>query len=138
MHVVFDLDRTLSDPTHREDLLEREPKDWAAFTAASKDDAPINEVLAVLRSLYDGDHQIEIWTGREVSAHSATVHWLSNYGVSYDKLRMRPEGDYRPASELKGEWLAASEHKPDLVFDDDPVMAAWWRSRGIRCAQVGV
>ena len=50
----------------------------------------------------------------------------------------RAEGDYRPDTEVKGEWLASCPEgeRPVLVFDDRTKTVAWWREQGIMCAQV--
>ena len=132
--VVCDLDGTLADDRHRQHYLEQQPQDWESYFAACGDDIPVWPVIMVVNALWGG--QVEIWTGRSEVVRETTVQWLANYGIRYTKLRMRPEGDYRPDTELKGEWLAECDPPPWVVFDDRSKSVAWWRSQGVVCLQV--
>ena len=146
MFVVFDLDGTLADDTHRHHFLDQTPKDWDGYFAACGGDAPIQSVVDTLKALYRDSHRIEIWTGRSDSVREITEHWFD--GPLYSHLdplvampgiilRMRPAGDFRPDTEVKGEWLAeCGNDRPDLVFDDRTKSVAWWREQGITCLQV--
>ena len=166
MRIVFDLDGTLADGTHREHFITGETKDWDAFFEASDGDLPIRPAIETLLALsrgYDGDgypHSIEIWSGRGEGEHFSvrekTIKWLSSYtrrlllfrpgthatffyGDPLIDLRMRPHGDHTPDNELKKAWLNAAREQgraPELVFDDRQKVVDMWRAEGIPCFQV--
>lgn len=136
MFVVFDLDGTLALTDHRAHFLEREQKDWRGFYAACDADTPCAPVIDTLLAFWDAGHSVEIWSGRSAEVRDKTHEWLRANGLGFVEIRMRPEGDHRPDTVLKAEWLAASEQKPDLVFEDRASMVAMWRSHDIVCAQV--
>ena len=138
MFIVFDLDDTLADTTHRQHILDEgdmESSDtWNAFFDACDEDTPKTEIIAVYCALSTW-HDIEIWTGRSDRVRAKTEAWLSKHLRYPFTLRMRSEGDYRHDVEIKSEWL--TEHgKPDLVFEDRNSMVKWFREQGITVCQV--
>ena len=126
MFIVFDLDGTLSDETHRAHL--READDWAGYYQACDQDPPINSMMRIFNQtllycygILQGDNnRVQIWTGRETTVGQQTRDWLFEHSVVYGFHRdrvyiaMRPEGDYRPATELKQKFMD-THGKPDLV-----------------------
>lgn len=145
MFVVFDMDGTLSDLSHRLHHIQGRSKDWRRFFAESGGDAPIEAGLKMLRILAESDavDRLEIWTGRSREAELQTLEWLrAHTDLDVDQLtvRMRPEGDRRRDTALKKGWLddlrASGELLPDLVFEDRAAVVAMWRAEGIACFQV--
>ena len=134
LFVVFDLDGTLADDSHRRCFLERRPKAWPEYFAACDRDLPIRQLIRVLNDLSHRGSQVEIWTGRSADVQAETERWLTANHVAHDRLRMRPSKDYRSQTELKAEWLAEASRKPDLVFDDNMTAVRWWREHGILTA----
>ena len=143
MFIVFDLDDTLTDTTHRRHILEAEHESeeakWDAFFEACDKDIPntvLCELFAILVS-YDYN-RIEIWTGRSEKVREKTEAWLKEHfptSIHAGALRMRPDGDFREDTEIKGEWI--EQHgSPALVFDDRNKMVEWWRDQGVTCCQV--
>lgn len=158
MRVVFDLDGTLADDSHRVRYLERRPKDWRAYFEACDRDEPITPVVETLRALLGEGHRVSVWTGRSASVREKTIRWLAErcqIGVKgtpsamasgpyipacyrLHELRMRPEGDRRPDVVLKAEWLEAEPEPLHCVFDDRNAVVAMWREKGVRCFQVAL
>jgi len=155
MRIVFDLDGTLSDPTHRLHYIKGERKDWDSFFRESYKDEPIHVTLHILQDLHAQGHSISIWSGRSKGdlneVRNGTLGWLEkqniavrgefqrNCFITIDALLMREHGDHRPDVQLKLEWLAASRTLgclPDLVFEDRGRMVVAWREAGIPCFQV--
>lgn len=136
MFVIFDLDGTLALTEHREHYLKREPKDWRGFYAACPADEPCGPVVAIAHSMIAAGHDVHIWSGRSGEVNDETVHWLTRVGLDTVPRRLRPEGDHRPDTRLKAEWMEQEGRKPDLVFEDRASMVAMWRSHGIICCQV--
>ncbi len=136
MFVVFDLDGTLADTRGREHFLNREKKDWRSFYAACDTDRPFHNIIRVLQALFITGADVEIWTGRSSEVADKTRAWLDNLGLSLIPVKMRDEGDHRPDTVLKEEWLKASSRSPALVFEDRSSVVSMWRSNGITCCQV--
>ncbi len=137
MIVISDLDGTLSDTEHRVHLLERNPKDWDAFFAASKDDEPIWPVIHTVRALKAAGHDIHILTGRSDSAKDDTIAWLAQHEVPCDRLLMRQDGDFTPDDSLKRSWFL-QDYKAEevlLVIDDRAKVVRMWRELGLVCLQ---
>ncbi|WP_420411650.1 hypothetical protein [Roseibium sp.] len=140
MFVIFDLDGTLCDITHRLHFIKGKKKDFDAFFDACVDDTPKWEILHVLEGLVSGGHRVEIWSGRAERVREQTIEWLDkNAGIGKHLRFMRPFGDYRPDVDLKRHWLMterARGHFPNLTFDDRQRLVDMWRAEGITCCQV--
>jgi FMN phosphatase YigB (HAD superfamily) len=141
MDVVFDLDGTLADITHRLHYIKGGRKDWPGFYRACVDDKPNYPVLDVYRSLLmTREHRVSVWSGRSDEVLAQTEAWLASYAPGYHELRMRKSGDYTPDDVLKSAWM--EEHKerfgsyPSMAVDDRARVVAEWRKRGVVCLQV--
>lgn len=133
MFIVFDMDGTLSDPTHR--LHHLKNKDWDSFYEACDQDTPHDEMLNLMHSLYAAAHRIEIWTGRRESTREKTIQWMQDLELPNVPIRMRADGDKRHDVTVKGEWID-KYGKPDIVFEDRNSMVNFYRDQDIRCLQV--
>jgi phosphoglycolate phosphatase-like HAD superfamily hydrolase len=136
MLVIFDLDGTLALTEHREHFLKREKKDWRGFYAACDKDEPCYPIIRTMLALHSTGADVRIWTGRSAEVSDKTTTWLGECGAGMIPIRMREEGDHRPDTILKEEWLNELDAKPSLVFEDRASVVAMWRSHGIRCCQV--
>lgn len=134
--VVFDLDGTLANCNDRLHYLNREKKDWRGFYAACDTDRPYPNIVRVLQALWVTGAEVEIWTGRSGEVADKTALWLSENGMGMVPIRMREEGDHRPDTVIKEEWLNECDAKPTLVFEDRSSVVAMWRSHGVTCCQV--
>jgi beta-phosphoglucomutase-like phosphatase (HAD superfamily) len=137
MLIVFDMDGTLSDPSHRLHHLAK--KDWDSFYEACHLDAPKDQIQILMLMYWRAGCDVQIWTGRRESTRAKTLDWLKNHtGLRFpsDKLLMRKDGDFRHDVKVKGEWLDAVSEKPSIVFEDRNSMVEFYRSKGITCLQV--
>ena len=133
MRIVFDLDGTLADDSHRKHFLMIEPKNWFAYFDACDKDLPIWAVMDTMcalnsmRNSRDGYvHSVEIWSGRsegeDLQIRAKTIEWFRTWtrgdvvipkthaldfftGDPDINLRMRAHDDHRPDYELKRGWL---------------------------------
>ena len=136
--VVFDLDGTLADCSHRLHHIKGETKDWDAFYASVKYDAPIPEMVKLCKSLHVLN-KIVICTGRSDVCKNDTVDWLWTNGLQCDALFMRKANDRRPDYVVKLDLLKQmriSGFDPYMVFEDRSQVVKMWRDAGIRCLQV--
>ena len=142
MFIVFDLDDTLADTTHRQYILNEaymsNSETWNAFFDECDKDTPKSEIIEIFTALSRSDeHRIEIWTARSERVLEKTVAWLQKYvpNSQFHILRMREEGDLRDDTEVKGDWIE-QYGKPDLVFEDRNRMVYFFRKQGITTVQV--
>ncbi|MEV8371820.1 HAD family acid phosphatase [Kribbella sp. NPDC056861] len=121
-YAVLDIDATLSDTSQRIKFLDKKPKDWDSFFAHAKDDAVLDEGLAVATTLA-ADHDIVYLTGRPERLRRDTVKWLKDNGFpDGSKLLMRGNNDRRPSAMMKLARLRTlAQERPVAVLVDDDV-----------------
>lgn len=149
--IVFDIDGTLSDASHRLHFIQQEPKDWDGFFGAIAYDKPIEPVRNVCGALmslkaianglgHDVDYDIVFCTGRPEKYRFDTRVWLTeNLRIIPEALYMRKDSDHRPDDIVKEELLAqmrSDGYEPFLVFEDRKRVVDMWRRNGIQCCQV--
>jgi len=87
---------------------------------------------------YKYERNIIIVTGRSESARIGTEMWLKKYGVPYDKILMRPNGDMTKGDELK-QILYDNEIKDkyyvDFVLEDSTKVVKMYRRLGLTVLQ---
>jgi FMN phosphatase YigB (HAD superfamily) len=122
--VVWDLDGTLADDRARAHFVEVEQgkkRDWKSYFDAIDEDPPIAASMEVLRALHAGGLRIVFLTGRPEYTRRRTERWLKANGLTeYDRLLMRPPGDFRPSGPFKVEVIEALRREYELVcaFED--------------------
>ena len=119
-YAVLDIDATLSDTSKRIHFIEGRPKDWDSFFAHAKDDAVLDEGLAVATTLAE-NHEIVYLTGRPERLRRDTVKWFKDNGFPGGKLLMRGNNDRRPSVVMKLARLRtlAQERAVAVRVDDD-------------------
>ncbi|TCC49796.1 hypothetical protein E0H75_15860 [Kribbella capetownensis] len=118
-YAVLDIDATLSDTSERIHFLAKRPKDWDSFFAHAKEDAVLDEGLAVATTLA-ADHEIVYLTGRPERLRRDTLKWLKDNGFPDGKVYMRGNTDRRPSVLMKlGRLERLAEDRPVAVLVDD-------------------
>lgn len=128
--VIVDVDGTIARMTRRD------PHDYAAVGT----DAPIDDVIKVVRALHTVGYVVILLSGRKDSCREETMAWLDRYLVFYDKLLMRSAGDNRVDWKVKYELF--NEHIRDEyyvvgAFDDRRQCLLLWEAMGITTFHVG-
>jgi hypothetical protein len=133
---VIDIDGVVADVRHRLGHLERRPKDWDAFFAAASDDPPLEAGVRRVQELRR-DHDLVFLTGRPERCRADTLSWLEAHGLGGWPVRMRRNGDRRPARETKASELDRLSRTAEvaLVLDDDPAVCAALRAAGYQVEQ---
>ena len=126
--IIVDIDGTLA---HMDG---RSPYDWERVGEDLLDE----NLERVIRALYP-KFQIIVMSGRSEDCRNITATWLTDMGVQYDELHMRPSKDSRPDTIVKYELF--DEHvrgrfNVTCVFDDRDSVCALWRRMGLSCYQV--
>jgi predicted kinase len=136
--VIFDIDGTLSDPSHRLHHVTGGAKNWPAFFDEMVDD-PVNEPIRwLLWAVENNDTKIIITTGRPETHREQTEAWLERAGIGCHALYMRGAGDYRADNIVKAQILdgiLADGFEVVLVVDDRQSVVDMWRERGLTCLQ---
>ena len=144
--VIFDLDGTLALIDERREFSAKSNGkiDWDKFFAPEniQMDKPNNPVIVMARSLAETGHNIAIFSGRSVATMLETKQWLSDNGVKFDLIRMRPTNHpfkFMPDEKLKSDWFDEEfPNKSDVlcVFDDRNKVVNMWRDKGISVMHV--
>lgn len=137
--ILFDIDGTLADNSHRQHFLMSSPKRWDEFFESMDDDRPNTAMLALYNTLYkSGSYEIILITARPEKYRSATESWLSNHDIKWKTLVMRRDGDFRRDADAKREMLSGITQSLDeieFVVDDRAQTVFMWRSLGLTCLQ---
>lgn len=139
MFVVFDLDGTLADISHRVHHVRGAKSDWESFFAECVHDVPNTPVINALRAHVFAGHDVEIWSARSDIVRNETEAWLWAQGIDPRRLvHMRAAGDNTPDAVLKRHWLNQlhPDERPDVIYDDRQRVVDMWREEGIACFQV--
>jgi len=139
--VIFDLDGTIFDPTHRLHFLDGK-KDWKGFHDAMDQD-PVFEDIARLARIFHRESEkggeikaVLLVTARhdDPSYKKMTIEALKRHNIPYHQLYMRKNNDYRPDQVVKAEILERiidDGYTPVLAIDDRKSIVDMWRSHGI-------
>jgi phosphoglycolate phosphatase-like HAD superfamily hydrolase len=142
--VIWDLDGTLSDDRARAHFVEVErgkERDWKSYFDAIGDDAPIAASMEVLWAMHAAGNRVVFLTGRPEYTRRTTERWLKANGLTgYDRLLMRPPGDFRPSGAFKVDEVAKLRRAYELVcaFEDRIDVADALRRAGLPVFLYGV
>ncbi len=112
-------------------------KDYAAFYSEIPRDTPILNTIRLLKDL-DDKYYIILITGRPDLYRKETEEWLATWGVKYDVLHMRKDGDHRPDTDIKldiyNEFISGKYHII-AIFEDRTRVVKMWRELHLPCWQ---
>ena len=137
--ILFDLDGTLADNSHRQHLLSSDKKDWDAFFDAQRNDTPNKPIVTLYRTLLEsGKFDVFVVTARPERYRETTLKWFAENDIPLERLLMRVDGDRRSDEIVKHEMLLSlkgEDRFPLFVVDDREGVVEMWRSQGITCLQ---
>jgi hypothetical protein len=129
--VIVDIDGTLALRTG-----DRSPFDWERVG----EDVPNQPIIGLTWILTrTGKYWIILVSGRDEVCRPETEAWLKDKGVTFDRLYMRPKGNYEKDSVIKERLyleFIAPEFQVDFVLDDRDQVVRMWRSLGLTTLQV--
>ena len=162
--IIFDLDGTIANVDARRKAAEQAADDYHCANISMDDsllfpltkkewwkawqdpgnilrlDVPNEVVVSIRRDWKERGKVITITSARNDKNRSVTEEWLAKYGIPYDALYMRKDGDYRRDSVFKQELLdnirKGGEDIIERVYDDRNQVVDMWRANGIECIQV--
>lgn len=137
--ILFDLDGTLADNSHRQHLLSSVKKDWDTFFEAQRDDAPNWPVVTLYKTLVEvGKFDVIVVTARPERYRKITKKWFEKHKIPLGRMLMRADGDRRSDEIIKQEMLVQLNKEdctPLFVVDDRTGVVEMWRTNGITCLQ---
>jgi hypothetical protein len=133
--IIFDLDGTVCDVSHRQHFIKTKPRNWDAWNAGILQDKVNLPVVMIFKSLQLTYKNLKliILTGRSDDYKNETQLWLNKHDLKYDELYMRKCGDHRDDTEVKGELVDIIESKYNIlcVFEDRKRVVDMWVERGV-------
>ena len=141
--VIFDLDGTLALIDKRRELA-RKPNGKIDFKILHDPsnihlDKPNWPVIKMAQLFAEQGFKIVIFSGRSDKTATATLSWLSQSKVPFNKLVMRPHKtmNFVPDEVLKKDMLDKHLDINDIfmVVDDRQKVVDMWRSLGLICLQ---
>ena len=142
--IIFDLDGTLALIDKRRELSTK-PNGKIDFDklhdpSLIKHDKPNWPVIKMAQLFAEQGFKIVIFSGRSDKTATATLSWLSQSKVPFNKLVMRPQNTmgFVPDEILKKDMLDKHLDINDIfmVVDDRQKVVDMWRSLGLICIQV--
>ncbi|WP_299632349.1 HAD family acid phosphatase [uncultured Roseobacter sp.] len=137
--ILFDIDGTIADIRHRRHFLDGANPDWRSFNSKMGDDTPNRPVVSLYRTLWESHNfQIILVSGRGEESRKITETWLTWNSIPFDRLLMRPKGDFRSDVVIKQELLDQLQKEGaqiSFVVDDRNSVVNMWRRNGITCLQ---
>lgn len=155
--VIFDIDDTLRDASHRmdirhkiEDLKNEKSKAqdatekeylsrmidemWQEFFIAGFDDTPKQDVIDICNMYYELGFEVRIRTGASAVYYDRTVKYLEDIGVNYHHLRMRKEGVRIPDFRLKPAWISKYDIGGSVLvsYDDRIPLNEGYQKKGVK------
>ena len=141
--VIFDLDGTLALIDDRRDLATKDNGkfDWDVFFNPDNINLDLpNQPVINIAKLLSFNFNIWVLSGRSGKTLNATVKWLDDNDVPFDKILMRPtdkKSHFMKDSDLKQKWIDdIGVDNVAMVFDDRNQVVDMWRQNGLTCFQV--
>lgn len=140
--VIYDLDGTLSDGTHRLKFLPTKDlhltESWIEFNRMCVGDSPIRDTIDVMNAMYDAGFYVIVLTGRSDIVKAESVKWLKDNGARYHLLEMRKQSDNRKDTIIKEEFLRERVGLANIVacWDDSENVISHLRALGLTVYQV--
>lgn len=131
--IIVDVDGTLAH------IDERNPRNIYDASRAMEDilDDAVSNIVGMA---YQNGYRVVIFSGRNRSHQEVTERWLRSYGVNYDEIHTRMDGDKRKDTVVKREMYEAfvkGKYSVKYVIDDRPSVCRMWRELGLKVLQVG-
>jgi len=153
--IIVDMDGTLAIISKRLAMAKKNPPpgkamDWDIFLdkkIMELYDTPNEHVVHLVKTLHEGGYYIPgrtnvriiITSARNERHREVTEHQLHKWGVSFHKLYLRADDDFRPDEITKAEifnQILADGYMPRIAIDDRNKVVKMWRGLGLHCWQV--
>ena len=134
--VVFDMDGTLFDESHRRSFYESGDHD--KYFDMCHLDAPIQHVIDLTHEYRANGYEIWLMTGRCISCEDKTIQSLKEHNVDYDFIKMRGLDNRLPDYVLKPAWIPKyiGLDRVVAIYDDSDAVIEGFRNKGLNVIDV--
>jgi hypothetical protein len=137
VHVLIDIDHTISDAFWRDSIIGAVP--WDEYHEESQHDKPFWNVIDLINALWYAGYTTIAITGRNEKFRKLTNDWFLEYDVNIDELLMRPDDNFMKNGDLKK--MLIEERFPDLddvsfIIDDNEDSILTFFKMGITTFQI--
>lgn len=139
--IILDLDGTISNCDHRQELAEA--GDWDGFNDQCHLDEPYPDMVELINALSLAGKTILGCTGRMEKNRTKTDAWFVKNGVAVDRVLMRPDDEFAKALDMKiAELEKFFGSKEEVlanvlcVFEDSEKLVVGFRDYGLTVCQV--
>lgn len=141
--IAFDMDGTLTDVSPIRHFIDAAKgkgfRDFDSFHRMSVHCPANDEVLDMAMDAHRNGFTIIITTARNEAYREATQKWLDDYGIPFENIFMRKDGDMRPDYVVKKE-MYETQIKPyyDVLraVDDNPQAVQNWKEQGLQVTEI--
>lgn len=134
--VIFDIDGTLMNEEHRAEY--RDKKEWETYFSLCGLDTPFQHIVDLTHEYKQKGYEVWIMSGRSISTQKDTLESFEKYGVVFDHMKLRGEGNFIPDYAIKPAW--ARKHigleRIEVVYDDSPRVIEAFRKKGLNVIDV--
>lgn len=129
--VVFDVDNTLMDETHR--AIHRENNDWDTYFDLCHLDEPLKHVIKLTHEYKDKGYEVWVMSGRSESILEKTIASLKQHGAYFDHIKLRGLDNKMPDYVIKPAWARKliGIERIDFVYDDTDRVIEGFRKYGL-------
>jgi hypothetical protein len=134
--VVFDIDGTLFDESHRKE--HREAKDWDTYFSLAKHDSPIQHIIDLTKEYRKKGFEIWLMSGRREEILEDTIKQANDHGVCFDKIKLRSFDNRLPDYVVKPAWISKyiGLERVVAVYDDTDRVIEGFRKKGLNVIDV--
>lgn len=128
---IFQLDKVLSDTTHRDAIFQ---KDIQAYHEACFEDKPIEPLLHLMHNLIESKfYTVEVWSLRPEYVRDLTELWMDKVGIDLNrvKLRLAPTDKIGEAITYYSSILNESIDPLTLAFLSDVSFSNWMKEQNV-------
>jgi predicted kinase len=129
--IISDIDGTLAEKC------DRSPYEWQKVGQ----DKVIEPIKLILNSMKQNlGYDVICFSGRDEACRNETENWLTENGIIYNALYMRPQGDMRKDSVVKEELFdkhIRGKYNVFCIFDDRLQVCRMWHKLGLPLLKVG-
>ena len=132
--IVYDIDGTLADASHRRHFVGGEKKDWQQFLKASAEDKLVQSAADMWAEHVREGYVIIVMSGRPAWLAETTRLWLAKHGLHPEKQLMRDNKDRSPDANIKRYYLhqlRRQGYNVLMAVDSRKEAAAMWKEEGI-------
>lgn len=134
--VIFDIDGTLMDETHRAHL--RQEGKWDEYFDMCHLDTPIEKIVQLTHAYHDKGYEVWLLSGRSISCEEKTLTSLKEHSVYFDQIKLRGKDVMIPDYVLKPAWVSKyiGLERVEVVYDDTPSVIEGFRKKGLNVIDV--